>query len=86
MSHFTVENAEENRFRIIHMKNKEMIITDLPPEYGGEGRSFSSTDLVSGAVGSCYFSTIEKILIRNGIAINTVQHNTNITDPGAHTP
>lgn len=42
------------------------IITDLPPEYGGNGQSFSSTDLVSAALGSCTLTTIDKILEREG--------------------
>jgi putative redox protein len=42
------------------------IITDLPPEYGGQGRSFSSTDLVSAALGSCMLTSIERVLQRAG--------------------
>ena len=42
------------------------IITDLPPEYGGNGQSFSSTDLVSAALGSCILTPIDNIMEREG--------------------
>jgi uncharacterized OsmC-like protein len=40
------------------------IVSDLPPEYSGNGRSFSSTDLVSVALGSCILTSIDSILER----------------------
>jgi len=43
------------------------LITDTTPEYGGKGRSFSSTDLVGVALGTCIATSIEKVAQRMGI-------------------
>jgi len=67
MSHFTITSADKGRCLITHVSSGSTITTDLPPEYGGKGRSFSSTDMVAAAVGSCYFTTIEEILERQGV-------------------
>ncbi len=72
MSKYIVKYGAEGRCRIVHQLNNTEIITDLPPEYGGVGRSYSSTDLVTAAVGSCYFSTIEDLLRRNDYDLNQV--------------
>ncbi len=72
MSKYHFGYAEKGRCRIVHQLNKTEIITDLPPEYGGNGRSFSSTDLVAAAVGSCYLSTIEDILRRNDYRLEEI--------------
>ncbi len=72
MSKYTVKYGDKGRCRIVHQLNKTEIVTDLPPEYGGAGRSYSSTDLVTAAVGSCYFSTIEDMLRRNDYDLDEV--------------
>lgn len=72
MSKYTVKYGDKGRCRIVHQLNKTEIVTDLPPEYGGAGRSYSSTDLVTAAVGSCYFSTIEDMLQRNHYDLDEV--------------
>ena len=66
MSEFQIQLQEKGRCRIRHAKTDAEIVTDLPPEYGGQGRSFSSTDLVSAALGSCILSTIDTIFEREG--------------------
>lgn len=66
MSSFSVQLYDKGRCLIRHELAGAEIITDLPPEYGGEGRSFSSTDLVSSALGSCILSSIDSILEREG--------------------
>lgn len=62
MSSFHLSYDESDRCTIHHRKNRVAITTDLPPEYGGKGRSFSSTDLVSAAIGSCYLGTVTLLL------------------------
>ena len=57
---------ENERCEIIHQESDVMIKTDRPVEYGGKGRSFSSTDLVSAALGSCILTTLEPIFERDG--------------------
>ena len=66
MSEFSIQLYEKGRCRIQHALADVEIITDLPPEYGGEGKSFSSTDLVSAALGSCLLTSIDGILERAG--------------------
>ncbi len=66
MSKFSIQSYQKGRCRIRHLLSGEEIITDLPPEYGGGGRSFSSTDLVSAALGSCILSTIDTLFDREG--------------------
>jgi putative redox protein len=66
MSKFTVTLKSPERCQIKHELAGAEIETDLPPEYGGQGRSFSSTDLVSAALGTCTITSIGKILEREG--------------------
>ncbi len=72
MSKYQLGYYDNGRCRIVHQFNNSEIVTDLPPEYGGSGRSFSSTDLVTAAVGSCYLSTIEEMLRRNDYNLDEV--------------
>lgn len=66
MSKYAIRLQEKGRCVITHELNQSTVITDVAPEYGGRGRSFSSTDLVAAAVGSCLLTTIEKVLERAG--------------------
>ncbi len=66
MSKYAIRLQEKGRCIITHELNRSTVITDVAPEYGGQGRSFSSTDLVAAAVGSCLLTTIDKILERAG--------------------
>ncbi|THB79592.1 MAG: OsmC family peroxiredoxin [Desulfobulbaceae bacterium] len=66
MSIFTVTLLDDDRCHIKHELAGSEIETDLPPEYGGGGRAFSSTDLVSAALGTCTITSISKILEREG--------------------
>jgi uncharacterized OsmC-like protein len=66
LSKFSIQLHDKGRCRIRHELAGTEIITDLPPEYGGGGKSFSSTDLVSAALGSCTLTTIDGIFERDG--------------------
>ena len=66
MPKFSIKLQEDGSCIINHKKNNSTIITDSPPEFGGMGRSFSSTDLVAAAIGSCILTTIDKIIISEG--------------------
>ena len=66
MSNFSIQLHDKGRCEIKHELAGAKIITDLPPEYGGSGRSFSSTDLVSAALGSCILTSIDSIFTREG--------------------
>ena len=66
MSKFSIRLQDQGRCVITHAFNDATVTTDVPPEYGGMGRSFSSTDLVASAVGTCLLTTIDKVLERAG--------------------
>ncbi len=66
MSRFSVRLFDRGRCEITHELAGSRLITDLPPEYGGGGRSFSATDLVSAALGACVLTSIDNILEREG--------------------
>ena len=66
MSRFTIRLSDRGRCRVRHELADAEIVTDRPPEYGGEGRSFSSTDLVAAALGTCTLTTIDGLLARAG--------------------
>ncbi len=73
MSKFTITLKSLDRCHIQHELADAEIETDLPPEYGGKGRSFSSTDLVSAALGTCTITSIGKILKREGYDPNLLK-------------
>ena len=66
MSTINMNLYESERCKIIHQQSGTIIKTDRPIEYGGKGRSFSATDLVSAALGTCILTTIEPIFKRSG--------------------
>lgn len=66
MSQFTITLENQGQSRIRHDLAGTEILTDRPPEYGGQGRSFSATDLVCAALGTCILTTMEQILAREG--------------------
>ena len=41
------------RTEAVHLKSKNVIITDAPPDNHGRGEAFSPTDLMSASLGSC---------------------------------
>ncbi len=66
MSELKINLFESERCRIVHKHSDTSIETDGPFEWGGKGRTFSPTDLVSAALGSCILSILEPIFERNG--------------------
>ena len=56
-----------------HDKSTTKIITGSPREYGGTGNEFSSTDLLSAALGTCIATTIEDVLDRNKIKYENIE-------------
>lgn len=58
---------------VSHDTSDSKIKTTTPREYGGIIDEFSSTDLLSAALGTCIATTIEDILIRNEILLDNVE-------------
>lgn len=56
------------RCRAVHLPTGATVETDAAPEFGGGGTSFSSTDLLAVALGTCIGSSIAPILEREGIS------------------
>ena len=67
MTQISVNFSSKGRCLISHEPSGNSIITDLPPEYGGKAQNFSSTDLVAAALGSCIFSSLEKVMDRESL-------------------
>lgn len=59
----------DDRVELTHLPTGTTIITDLPLDNGGRGRSFSPTDLVASALASCILTIMGKIAQKEGIDI-----------------
>jgi len=62
-----------------HEKSQSKIKTDLPVDNGGQGRTFSPTDLFTGALSSCVLTIMGKLADRDnvdlkGTRIETQKH------------
>ena len=55
--------------RMVHGPSGATLATDAPADNGGRGASFSPTDLVGVALGSCMVTTMGIVARRDGIAM-----------------
>ncbi len=51
---------------LIHGPTGEKILTDLPPDNGGQGRKFSPTDLLASAFAACVLTIMGKMAQARG--------------------
>lgn len=72
MSLIDIKLAGQGRCRIRHQESGVEIESSKAAEYGGRGDSFSSTDLLAAALGSCIGTNLEPIAERNGIPLDQI--------------
>lgn len=61
------------RTQAIHLKSKNAIITDAPPDNNGKGEAFSPTDLVCAALSSCMMTLMGILAQRENIQLEGLQ-------------
>lgn len=54
---------------LVHEPSGSILKTEAPRDNGGEGLSFSPTDLVGAALGSCIMTTIAIVAERSGLSV-----------------
>jgi putative redox protein len=59
--------------RITHLPSGTVLDSAMAQEYGGPGGTFSSTDLVAAALGSCIATNLGPIAERHGFPLENVE-------------
>ncbi|MBI5744693.1 MAG: OsmC family protein [Elusimicrobia bacterium] len=57
----------DGQVELVHALSGSKLVTDLPPDNGGKGRTFSPTDLAAASVASCVLTIMAKLAEREGI-------------------
>lgn len=73
MSSIVVRSTSIGRCEVLHEQSGARLTTDMPPEYGGEGRSFSATDLLAAALGVCVATNVDLVADRHGVPIEALE-------------
>ena len=66
MTTIHIHHVALGRCRVAHGPSGTSLETDSPSEYGGGGSSFSATDLLAAALGTCIATSLDRILARCG--------------------
>jgi uncharacterized OsmC-like protein len=56
-----------------HSPSGASLVTSKSPQFGGSGASFSSTDLLAVALGTCIATDIEPVAARHGIDLQAIE-------------
>jgi putative redox protein len=73
MSRLEVTLLGQGDTAVIHVTSGTRLRTSKSPAYGGSGASFSSTDLVGAALGSCIATNVEPVAGRHGISVDRIR-------------
>lgn len=60
----------KKKVHLVHGPSGEIVVTEAPRDNGGEGKSFSPTDLIAAAFGSCVVTTIAIVAERSLINVD----------------
>lgn len=63
----SAEYIGDDKVELTHGLSGDKMVTDLPPDNGGRGRTFSPTDLAAASVASCVLTIMAKLAERDGI-------------------
>lgn len=63
------EYVGDDKVELTHQPSGNKIVTDLPLDNGGKGRTFSPTDLLASALSSCILTIMAKIAVKENIDI-----------------
>lgn len=84
MSTIRVRLRERGACTVEHVESGAVMSTDSAPEFGGGGCSFSATDLLAAALGTCIATSIDTVALRHGVPLDAflfTVHKTLARDP-----
>jgi uncharacterized OsmC-like protein len=73
MSHLDIELLGGGDTVITHLESGARVQSSKSPSFGGSGQSFSSTDLLAAALGSCIATNVEPVAERHRVAFERIR-------------
>lgn len=73
MSQIDIKILSPGECHVQHRPSGTNLTTDLPPEFGGQGRSFSATDLLAAALAVCIATNIDTVAQRHNIPFEAIK-------------